>query len=556
MVLGGSISVYFFYAGILKSFGILFVEFLNKYQQSAAVTAVVSGLESACFTIAALLSLTVGLRYTSCRTIVIIGGLLMGAGFVLSSFARDIYFLMVSYSVVFGLGHGMVTGPVLCILGDYFETKRGIANGAVMSACSVGGLVVAPLCRALLDEYGLQGTLLILGGLMFNSIVGGALLRPIDFFSLEKRRAKLKAHKRKKKRKEKQKQEAEETNGNISKSLPLLDTDEPFRARSPTADSTFSPLARRAMLKRMRSRTESEVATQEPLLPPPTPLSEQTQPDTAHTKPVDGTPKMGVARYFSNESLINIAFASSAGFKTSRESLRTRKNAVSESTEGSTSNVKQPVGTCHGLFNYKIFLNLSFILFAPGYWMGSIAASLPVLYIPAHAAEIGIYGQRAALLLSIFGACDAVGRLLAGVVADKFHMNPRYLMILACVIDGLMQQLSVTFTEYWHFVLYSLVYGIFAGFLYSLYAVIVLEMVGTDDFRSTITVLMLGQGVGFSISNPLIGALKDTYGSYDASLHYTGACALLAALLFIIEAIVDRHKSSKRKETDIEMLPS
>ncbi|XP_033760480.1 monocarboxylate transporter 9-like [Pecten maximus] len=552
-VLGGSVSTYFFYAGIFKSFGILFVEFLDKYQESAAVTALVSGLESACFTIAALLSLTFGLRYTNCRTIVVIGGLLLGASFVLSSFAQDIYFLLVSYSIMFGLGHGMVAGPVLCILGDYFDKKRGIANGAAMSACSVGGLLMAPLCRALLDEYGLQGTLLIMGGLVFNCVVGGALLRPIDFFSLEKRRAKMKSNKHRKKRRDKRRQEEEETNGNISKSLPLLDTDEPFRARSPTADSTFSPLARRAMLKRMRSRTESEVATQEPMLSPP--LSEQTQSPTLQTKAVEEPVKLGIARYFSNESLINIAFASSAGFKTSRDSVRSRKNTVSESSEGSASNVKEQKSTFQGIFNCKIFLNLSFILFAPGYWFGSIAGSLPVLYMPAHAGEIDVHGQRAALLLSIFGACDAVGRFLAGVVSDHFHINPRYLIIFACVINGLMQQMSVLFTVYWHFVLYSLVYGIFAGFLYSLYAVIVLQMVGTEDFRSTITVLMIGQGIGFSISNPLIGALKDNYGSYDASMHYTGTCALLAAILFSIEAVIHKHKSSKPTVPDIELSP-
>ncbi|XP_060083302.1 monocarboxylate transporter 9-like [Ylistrum balloti] len=548
-VLGGAVSVYFFYAGVLKSFGILFVEFVDKYQESAAVTALVSGLESACFTIAALLSLTVGLNYANCRTIVICGGLFLGTGFILSSFAQDVYFLLVSYSVVFGLGHGMVTGPVLCLLGEYFETKRGIANGAAMSACSVGGLLFAPLCRALLDEYGLQGTLLIFGGLVFNCVVGGALMRPIEFFSLEKRRAKLKASKSLQKRERRKTQESGETNGNISKSLPTLDTEEPFRARSPTTDSTFSPLARRAMLKRMRSRTESEVAAQEPMLP------QLPQSTTPQSKLVHEPPRMGVGRYFSNESLINVAVASSAGFKTSRESVRSRRSETFESTEVSAIQMKKQKTACQGVFNCKIFCNLAFVLFAPGYWLGSIAGSLPVLYLPAHAGEIGIHGQSAALLLSITGACDAMGRLLAGVVSDQFHINPRYLLILACVINGLMQQFSVLFTTYWHFVIYAVVYGIFSGFLYSLYAVIVLQMVGNEDFRSTITVLMIGQGIAFSISNPSIGALKDSYGSYDASLHYTGACALMASILFSMETLIYKLKSSKEKETDIELSP-
>lgn len=558
VVLAGCFSVYFCYAGVVKSFGILFVEFILKYQESAAVTALVSGLESGCFTLSALFSLTVGLRYMSPRTIVMLGGALCSTGFVLSRFAQDVYFLLVTYGIIFGIGHGMLSGPIICILADYFENKRAIANGIAMSACSVGGLLFAPLCRFLLDEYDLQGTLLILGGILLNILVAGSLLRPIDFFSVEKRRSELKKKSKKHAKVRKDTAPPNETNGNIGKTSHLLDTDEPFRARSPTADSTFSPLARKAMLTRMRSRTESEVTSMEPMLPVFPPKEEyDREREMSKSSEVTQPNKIGLARYFSNESLLNIALASSAGFRTSRESLKSRQKTLSGSSDiGSTTNFKdKKEGFCRGIFNIRVLCNLSFVLYAPGYFLGSVSSSLPIIYIPAHAADQGIHGQMAALLLSLTGASDAIGRVMVGVIADQFHLNPKYLTILALVVNGIMQHLFAICTSYWSFVLYSIVYGIFSGFLYSLFPVIIMEMVGTEDFRSALTVIMLGQGIAFSISNPLIGVLKDITGTYGASYCYLGTCALVGATLISIESIVQKCRSLRKPELDNEMSP-
>ncbi|TNN39190.1 Monocarboxylate transporter 2 [Liparis tanakae] len=67
----------------------------------------------------------------------------------------------------------------LTIISKYFLTKRPLANGLSMAGSPVFLCVLAPANQYLLDRFGWRGSLLILGGLMLNCCVAGALMRPV-----------------------------------------------------------------------------------------------------------------------------------------------------------------------------------------------------------------------------------------------------------------------------------------------------------------------------------------------------------------------------------------
>jgi nitrate/nitrite transporter NarK len=58
---------------------------------------------------------------------------------------------------------------VMIILGQYFDKRRGIATGIAISGGCLGGLLLPPIYRILLDTYGLRGTLMLTGGLLFHN---------------------------------------------------------------------------------------------------------------------------------------------------------------------------------------------------------------------------------------------------------------------------------------------------------------------------------------------------------------------------------------------------
>lgn len=81
-----------------------------------------------------------------------------------------------------GAGTALLHPPVTATLGEYFHTKRGLANGLAFSGASFGGLIFAPIMSALFENIGYTGTLMIVAGMTFNMLITGALLRPINSF--------------------------------------------------------------------------------------------------------------------------------------------------------------------------------------------------------------------------------------------------------------------------------------------------------------------------------------------------------------------------------------
>lgn len=65
------------------------------------------------------------------------------------------------------------------MIGKYFFKKRPIANGIAMAGSPVFLSTLAPLNTWLYDQFGWRGSFLILGGLLLNCCVAGALMRPI-----------------------------------------------------------------------------------------------------------------------------------------------------------------------------------------------------------------------------------------------------------------------------------------------------------------------------------------------------------------------------------------
>ncbi|XP_060793928.1 monocarboxylate transporter 2 isoform X2 [Neoarius graeffei] len=77
------------------------------------------------------------------------------------------------------LGLAFNLQPALTIIGKYFLVKRPIANGLAMTGSPVFLFTLAPLNQFLLDNFGWRGSFLILGAILLNCCVAGALMRPI-----------------------------------------------------------------------------------------------------------------------------------------------------------------------------------------------------------------------------------------------------------------------------------------------------------------------------------------------------------------------------------------
>ncbi len=104
------------------------------------------------------------------RLITVIGGLVMGMGYILSSLASELTTLVITYGVIAGAGVGIVYGVPLAVTAKWFPDQKGLAVGLTVIGFGLSPLITAPLAKTLIGNYGVLFTFMILGSI-FTAII-------------------------------------------------------------------------------------------------------------------------------------------------------------------------------------------------------------------------------------------------------------------------------------------------------------------------------------------------------------------------------------------------
>ncbi|KAM8864649.1 monocarboxylate transporter 2-like isoform 2-T4 [Spinachia spinachia] len=177
VVFGAFISIGFSYA-FPKSLTIYFKEIQEYFSVSYSEIAWLSSVMLASMYAGGPVSSILVNRFGS-RPVVMVGGLMVSAGMVLASFGTTIMHLYLCVGVIGGFGLALNLQPALTIIGTYFQVKRPMANGLAMAGSPVILFTLAPLNQFLFDSFGWRGSFLILGSIVLNCCVAGALMRPV-----------------------------------------------------------------------------------------------------------------------------------------------------------------------------------------------------------------------------------------------------------------------------------------------------------------------------------------------------------------------------------------
>jgi hypothetical protein len=167
--------------GISFSFGLIYSELLNEFQAGTSKTAWVGSLFMAVPLLVGPIMSNLVDKY-GCRKCTMIGGLLACLGFVLSSIANSIEMLLFTFGIIASLGLGTCYVTAVVSIAFWFDKKRSLATSIGASGTGFGTFVFAPLTQYLIDHgYGWSGATLILGGVLLNFCVCGALMRDPDW---------------------------------------------------------------------------------------------------------------------------------------------------------------------------------------------------------------------------------------------------------------------------------------------------------------------------------------------------------------------------------------
>lgn len=97
------------------------------------------------------------------RNMVIMGGILTGLGWLLSSFSTSVMLLYLFYGVIAGAGVGIAYGVPVAVASRWFPDKRGLAVGLTLLGFGFSALITANLASYLIAASGVMNTFRVFG---------------------------------------------------------------------------------------------------------------------------------------------------------------------------------------------------------------------------------------------------------------------------------------------------------------------------------------------------------------------------------------------------------
>lgn len=156
----------------------------------------------------------------------------------------------------------------------------------------------------------------------------------------------------------------------------------------------------------------------------------------------------------------------------------------------------------------------------------------PMFYLPTYALTHGMSSTMSGYLLSILNAASTFGRIIMGVLADKYgRLN---LFALGGFATGIIVFCMNSTTSNAGLIVYSVCFGFASGTIISGASAAI--SICPQDARDIGTYMGMGMaiaGVGTLIGPPINGAIVGTYGGYFQVSMFSGSMCLFGGILVL-----------------------
>ncbi|XP_033638629.1 monocarboxylate transporter 9-like [Asterias rubens] len=165
--------------GIVYNYSILFVNFRDEFGSSEALTGWPGSIANAS---AGLLSPVASLllRVVSHRTLILIGHVVFLSGLMLTSLARNFWYVLLTFGILGGVANDFVLVATNGIVLKWFAAGTSFlrASAVMFLGTSLGILIFSPLLTACITQYGWRNALRIVSsGIFVMGVAIGLILR-------------------------------------------------------------------------------------------------------------------------------------------------------------------------------------------------------------------------------------------------------------------------------------------------------------------------------------------------------------------------------------------
>ncbi|XP_076287446.1 solute carrier family 16 member hermes [Lasioglossum baleicum] len=555
LVLLASVMVNLLIPGTVKSFGVLFVEFLEVFDASPAAAAWIPALCYFLYSSLGPLSSVLSVKY-SYRTVTLIGGTFAAVGMMLSYFANSVAFLCVSYGVFVGTGAGLAFPPTVYIVTSYFVRFRGLANGLCISGSALGSIFLPPILGVLLREYGYRGAVLIMGAVTLNVWASALLYEPVEKHMVP----------------------ASSSNKSIDHDLeaatvtvtsPEDEKKSNLVISFPNSNEKAAPIVPKSassVALEYYKNTPVQGRTRKISMPTGREITGQMHSTPAlHAVPERGGDHNKLSRRkspFQSPSTSSFNYVSTPYHGSTLSALHPERASTLTLNAISNTFTRKPVDETkkveekqqNKFFDFSLLKDPIYLVILISNSTNAVSYTNFIILLPAYAISLGFDKNMSSLLLSTVSVLDLIGRIGGSALSDVSIMPKHWYFVGGLLISGISLAILPIATGYVMLSVYCGVFGLASGIYVGITAVIMADMLGTEKLTSSYGISLFVNGIIQLVGPPICGLIYGQINSYGPIFSILGIILVVGAALWGVVPFIRKRQHAQEKAAPVEKL--
>ncbi|KAF1800813.1 major facilitator superfamily domain-containing protein [Mucor lusitanicus] len=186
------------------------------------------------------------------------------------------------------------------------------------------------------------------------------------------------------------------------------------------------------------------------------------------------------------------------------------------------------------IVNFSVLKDTNFVIFCIASNVGLFGYFVPYFFLPSYASYLGLDESKGSALVAVSSACNFVGRVITGILADRIgKVNTNLIFTLITALSCL---LIWTFaSNYGTLMAFSTVFGLTSGSYFALISPITAYLLGMDRFPSGLSLLLVTNVIpvfGSNIASAIeAGVSSEPFFSYKM---FSGVAYLVATITLVV----------------------
>ncbi|XP_050465978.1 monocarboxylate transporter 14 [Cataglyphis hispanica] len=565
LVLLAAVMVNLLIPGTIKSFGVLFVEFLDIFDASPAAAAWIPSLCYFLYSSLGPLSSVLSVKY-SYRTVTLIGGTFAAVGMMLSYFADSVAFLCVSYGVLVGTGAGLAFPPTVYIVTSYFVRLRGLANGLCISGSALGSIFLPPVLGFLLREYGYRGAVLIMGAVTLNVWASALLYHPVEWHMIPVRSPddndvrvdEETVTSSPEQATEKSNSQLLSSNSSNEKAAPIVPKSASSVALEYYKNTPVQNRTRKISAPPIGREISGQMHSTPTLHAVPEGRGSVTDSNkysrTFARSPLN-SPSDSSFNYVSTPyhgSTLSVLHPERASTLTLNAISSTFARKSMTTSKQETRSKDDEKNQQNKFFDVSLLKDPIYLVILISNSTNAISYTNFVILLPAYAMSLGFDNWEGSLLLSIVSMLDLVGRIGGSALSDIKIMPKHWYFVGGLLASGISLAILPTSNTYSMLSVYCAFFGLASGIYVGITAVIMADMLGTEKLTSSYGISLFVNGVIQLVGPPICGIIYEQIGSYGPIFSILGIILVFGASLWGIVPLIRRRQAALEKSAKID----